>query len=76
MQTGCEKKTLMFSTKGEFSIEPWYGLVKIAPSVYNKILLISNKLAHFRKNFGQFSAKFCLFLVNLDTFVNTWGNFY
>ena len=23
--------------KGEFSIEPWYGLVKIVPSVYKSV---------------------------------------
>ena len=30
-------KVFLKITKGEFSIEPWYALVKIAPSVYESV---------------------------------------
>ena len=67
------------TTKGAFSIESWYALVKIAQVVYKsvqakcyKLLKVFSKVCKFTSNKQNFAVS----LINLHIFISTWGNFY
>ena len=50
--------------KGESTIEPWYSNKNTAPNNYESVQVY--------KKYSQIAV----FLVNLHTFVDTWGSFF